>query len=84
MFPPMQLEHDELVLRPMNCPHHILVYETQLHSYRDLPLRIAEFGTMYRFERSGVVGGLSRVRAMSLTTRTSSARRTSSSPSSPA
>ncbi len=66
MFPPMQLEHDELVLRPMNCPHHILVYETQLHSYRDLPLRIAEFGTMYRFERSGVVGGLSRVRAMSL------------------
>ena len=66
MFPPMQLEHDELVLRPMNCPHHILVYETQLHSYRDLPLRIAEFGTMYRFERSGAVGGLSRVRAMSL------------------
>ena len=66
MFPPMQLEHDELVLRPMNCPHHILAYETQLHSYRDLPLRIAEFGTMYRFERSGVVGGLSRVRAMSL------------------
>ena len=66
MFPPMQLEHDELVLRPMNCPHHILVYETQLHSYRDLPLRIAEMGTMYRFERSGVVGGLSRVRAMAL------------------
>ena len=66
MFPPMQLEHDELVLRPMNCPHHILAYETQLHSYRDLPLRIAEIGTMYRFERSGVVGGLSRVRAMAL------------------
>ena len=66
MFPPMQLDHDELVLRPMNCPHHILAYETQLHSYRDLPLRIAEFGTMYRYERSGVVGGLSRVRAMSL------------------
>ena len=66
MFPPMQLEHDELVLRPMNCPHHILVYETQLHSYRDLPVRIAEFGTMYRYERSGVVGGLSRVRAMTL------------------
>ena len=66
MFPPMQMEHDELVLRPMNCPHHILVYETQLHSYRDLPVRIAEFGTMYRYERSGVVGGLSRVRAMTL------------------
>ena len=66
MFPPMQIEHDELVLRPMNCPHHILVYETQMHSYRNLPVRIAEFGTMYRYERSGVVGGLSRVRAMTL------------------
>lgn len=66
MFPPMQLEHEELVLRPMNCPHHILAYETQLHSYRELPIRIAEMGTMYRFERSGVVGGLSRVRAMAL------------------
>jgi threonyl-tRNA synthetase len=62
----MQLDHDELVLRPMNCPHHILAYETQLHSYRELPLRIAEMGTMYRYERSGVVGGLSRVRAMAL------------------
>jgi threonyl-tRNA synthetase len=66
MFPPMQLEHEEMVLRPMNCPHHILVYQTQLHSYRELPLRIAEIGTMYRYEKSGVVGGLSRVRAMAL------------------
>ena len=66
MFPPMQLEHEEMVLRPMNCPHHILVYENTLHSYRDLPVRIAEIGTMYRYEKSGVVGGLSRVRAMAL------------------
>jgi len=66
MFPPMPLEHEELVLRPMNCPHHILIYENQLHSYRDLPVRIAEMGTMYRYEKSGVVGGLSRVRAINL------------------
>jgi threonyl-tRNA synthetase len=66
MFPPMQLEHEEMVLRPMNCPHHILVYQAKLHSYRDLPVRIAELGTMYRYEKSGVVGGLSRVRAMTL------------------
>jgi threonyl-tRNA synthetase len=66
MFPPMQLEHEEMVLRPMNCPHHILIYENALHSYRDLPVRIAELGTMYRYEKSGVVGGLSRVRAMTL------------------
>jgi threonyl-tRNA synthetase len=66
MFPPMALEHEELVLRPMNCPHHILIYASKLHSYRDLPVRIAELGTMYRYERSGVLGGLSRVRAMTL------------------
>ncbi len=66
MFPPMQLEHEEMVLRPMNCPHHILVYENTLHSYRELPVRFAEIGTMYRYEKSGVVGGLSRVRAMAL------------------
>jgi threonyl-tRNA synthetase len=66
MFPPMALEHEEMVLRPMNCPHHILVYEATLHSYRDLPVRLAELGKMYRYEKSGVVGGLSRVRAMTL------------------
>lgn len=66
MFPPMQLEDEEMVLRPMNCPHHILVYQSKLHSYRELPVRIAELGTMYRYEKSGVVGGLSRVRAMTL------------------
>jgi threonyl-tRNA synthetase len=66
MFPSIQLEHEEMVLRPMNCPHHILVYASQSHSYRDLPVRIAELGTMYRYERSGVTTGLSRVRAMTL------------------
>jgi threonyl-tRNA synthetase len=66
MFPPMALEHEELVLTPMNCPHHILIYQEGLHSYRELPIRIGEFGTMYRYEKSGVVGGLSRVRAINL------------------
>ena len=67
MYPPMHFEDkEELVLRPMNCPHHIMMYQHELHSYRDLPLRIAELGTMYRYERSGVLSGLSRVRAMTL------------------
>ncbi len=66
MFPPMQLENERMVLRPMNCPHHILVYESSQHSYRDLPVRIAELGTMYRYERSGALSGLSRVRCMTL------------------
>jgi threonyl-tRNA synthetase len=66
MFPPMDLETEQMVLRPMNCPHHILIYESKMHSYRDLPVRIAELGTMYRYERSGVLSGLSRVRSMTL------------------
>jgi len=66
MFPPMQLEHEEMVLRPMNCPHHILIFDSALRSYRDLPYKLAELGTMYRWELSGVLGGLSRVRAMTL------------------
>jgi threonyl-tRNA synthetase len=66
MFPTMDMETEQLVLRPMNCPHHILVYESKKHSYRDLPVRIAELGTMYRYERSGVLSGLSRVRCMTL------------------
>ena len=66
MYPPMKLEHEELVLTPMNCPHHILIYQNSLHSYRELPIRIGEFGTMYRYEKSGAVGGLSRVRAINL------------------
>jgi threonyl-tRNA synthetase len=66
MFPPMELEHERMVLRPMNCPHHILVYEFKQRSYRDLPVKIAELGTMYRYERSGALSGLSRVRCMTL------------------
>src|SRR5215469_3082634 len=66
MFPVMKLEHEEMVLRPMNCPHHILIYESKRRSYRDLPFRLAELGTMYRYERSGVLSGLSRVRCMTL------------------
>jgi threonyl-tRNA synthetase len=66
MFPTMDMETEQLVLRPMNCPHHVLVYESKKHSYRDLPVRIAELGTMYRYERSGVLSGLSRVRCMTL------------------
>ncbi|MGB9147728.1 MAG: threonine--tRNA ligase [Acidobacteriaceae bacterium] len=66
MFPPMDLETEQIVLRPMNCPHHILIYESKLRSYRDLPVRLAELGTMYRYERSGALSGLSRVRCMTL------------------
>ncbi len=66
MFPPMDLENEQMVLRPMNCPHHILIYKSKMRSYRDLPVRIAELGTMYRYERSGVLSGLSRVRCMTL------------------
>jgi threonyl-tRNA synthetase len=66
MFPPMDLETEQMVLRPMNCPHHILIYKSKMRSYRDLPVRLAELGTMYRYERSGVLSGLSRVRSMTL------------------
>jgi threonyl-tRNA synthetase len=67
MFPPMRMSaDDELVLRPSLCPHHALVFAARGRSYRELPLRIAEQGGMYRSERSGVLGGLSRVRAISL------------------
>ena len=66
MFPPMDLETEKMVLRPMNCPHHILIYESKPRSYRELPVRLAELGTMYRWERSGVLSGLSRVRCMTL------------------
>jgi threonyl-tRNA synthetase len=66
MFPPIDLETEQMVLRPMNCPHHILIYDSKMRSYRDLPVRLAELGTMYRYERSGVLSGLSRVRCMTL------------------
>ncbi|HET9516784.1 MAG TPA: threonine--tRNA ligase, partial [Actinoplanes sp.] len=68
MFPPMQLGYgdgdESLVMRPSMCPHHALIFKSRQRSYRDLPLRIAEFGGMYRAERSGVLGGLARVRSI--------------------
>ena len=64
MFPMMKVEDEEFVLRPMNCPHHMLVYKNKLHSYRDLPIRIGEFATDFRYEASGAVKGLERVRCM--------------------
>lgn len=66
MFPKMALDNEELVLRPMNCPHHMMVYKSEMRSYRDLPVRIAELGTMHRYEMSGALTGLHRVRAMTL------------------
>lgn len=66
MFPPMTLDNEELVLRPMNCPHHMMVYKSEMRSYRDLPVRVAELGTMHRYEMSGALTGLHRVRAMTL------------------
>ena len=64
MFPVMKVDEEEFVLRPMNCPHHMLVYKNKLHSYRDLPIRIGEFATDFRYEASGAVKGLERVRCM--------------------
>lgn len=67
MFPPMDMGDGEmLVLRPMNCPHHMLIYKNDVHSYRELPLRIAELGMMHRYEKSGALSGLQRVREMTL------------------
>lgn len=64
MFPMMKVDEEEFVLRPMNCPHHMLVYANHLHSYRELPIRIGEFATDFRYEASGAVKGLERVRCM--------------------
>ncbi len=64
MFPMMKVDEEEFVLRPMNCPHHMLIYRNELHSYRDLPIRIGEFATDFRYEASGAVKGLERVRCM--------------------
>jgi len=63
-FPPIIDENDEegYLLRPMNCPHHLIIYKAEQHSYRDLPLRLAEFGNVYRYEQSGELSGLTRVR----------------------
>jgi threonyl-tRNA synthetase len=67
MYPPMRFEDgEELELRPVNCPHHIVVFQSELRSYRDLPMRIAEIGNNWRYERSGTLIGLNRVRAFAL------------------
>jgi len=67
MYPPMKFEDgEELELRPVNCPHHIVIYQTELRSYRDLPLRIAEIGNNWRYERSGTLAGMNRVRSFAL------------------
>src|SRR3954449_1827421 len=64
MYPPMSMEGADYYLKPMNCPFHNLIFRSRGRSYRDLPLRLFEFGTVYRFEKSGVVHGLTRVRGM--------------------
>ncbi|EAE5856877.1 threonine--tRNA ligase [Listeria monocytogenes] len=66
MFPTMKMDNEELVLRPMNCPHHMMIYKNDIHSYRELPIRIAELGMMHRYEMSGALSGLQRVRGMTL------------------
>ncbi|GAB2024100.1 threonine--tRNA ligase [Lactovum odontotermitis] len=67
MFPPMDMgDNEEMELRPMNCPSHIAIYQHDVHSYRELPIRIAEFGMMHRYEKSGALSGLQRVREMTL------------------
>lgn len=66
MFPVMEMDNEQLVLRPMNCPHHMMIYKQDIHSYRELPIRIAELGTMHRYEMSGALSGLQRVRGMTL------------------
>jgi threonyl-tRNA synthetase len=62
MYSPMDIDGQDYIIKPMNCPGHILVYKTKKHSYRELPLRLAEFGTVYRYEKGGVLHGLMRVR----------------------
>ncbi|MEK5414984.1 threonine--tRNA ligase [Paenibacillus sp. FSL L8-0708] len=66
MFPKMTIDNEEFVLRPMNCPHHMMIYKSSMHSYRDLPIRIAELGIQHRYEMSGALTGLHRVRSMTL------------------
>ncbi|MFD1030421.1 threonine--tRNA ligase [Metaplanococcus flavidus] len=66
MFPVMKMDNEDLVLRPMNCPHHMMIFKQGIHSYRQMPVRIAELGTMHRYEMSGALSGLQRVRGMTL------------------
>ncbi|RNF40871.1 threonine--tRNA ligase [Planococcus salinus] len=66
MFPVMSMDNEDLVLRPMNCPHHMMIFKQGIHSYRQMPVRIAELGLMHRYEMSGALSGLQRVRGMTL------------------
>lgn len=66
MYSPMEIEGRSYRIKPMNCPGHIMIYKTRIHSYRDLPVRLAEMGTVYRYERSGVLHGLLRVRGFTI------------------
>lgn len=61
-YSPIQVDDEEFMIKPMNCPHHIMVFKSEMHSYRDLPVRFSEFGTVYRYEKSGELAGLTRVR----------------------
>ncbi len=65
-YSPIQVDEEEFMLKPMNCPHHIMIYKDDMHSYRDLPVRLAEFGTVYRYEQSGELHGLTRVRGFTV------------------
>jgi threonyl-tRNA synthetase len=65
-FAPIQSDEEEFLLKPMNCPHHIMIYKSEMRSYRDLPIRYAEFGTVYRYEQSGELHGLTRVRGFTV------------------
>ncbi|MDZ4771127.1 MAG: threonine--tRNA ligase [Chloroflexota bacterium] len=65
-YAPIQVDDEEFLLKPMNCPHHIMIYKSDMHSYRDLPVRLAEFGTVYRYEQSGELNGLTRVRGFTV------------------
>ncbi|MBK8030829.1 MAG: threonine--tRNA ligase [Chloroflexi bacterium] len=65
-YAPISVDEEEFLLKPMNCPHHIMIYKSDMHSYRDLPVRLAEFGTVYRYEQSGELHGLTRVRGFTV------------------
>ena len=65
-YTPIEVDDDAFLLKPMNCPHHCMIFKSELHSYRDLPIRYAEFGTVYRYEQSGELHGLTRVRGFTV------------------
>jgi threonyl-tRNA synthetase len=65
-YAPIQVDEEEFLLKPMNCPHHVMIYKSEMRSYRDLPVRYAEFGTVYRYEQSGELTGLTRVRGFTV------------------